>query len=285
MEAVVKKLQIVERIMRGMYTMPNLEQLFECLTYTKAGLFPANKNTILYRPNLREGVMYQEYYSSSEVVIQLTTYKPDLFECRIKHIDKDSCKNFVGKIAEIEINGAADLSGRVGAVENIIDENGVFHRPSTDTVGTRNSYLKASDLVPGTSYLDAKGVEWLYIGWINLLSCCGSDGVENRRIYQYQGHLKVTGPLKKKLQSGQNINGIIGEIYKSDSDKGTLGASFKKNKKFTQVQTVYLQPSAIVFNNTVRFGTVDHKQLYIRREIFISPTEVTYQQTEYKVKI
>jgi hypothetical protein len=310
------RLQAVDTIIKGLYTMPNLKEIFDSLPLTKSNKFPLNKDTVLYRPNIKDTIStaHSDYFSQTEVVLLLTTYtmyrvsnNPDIIRKAIGNsLDKKSFKDLLdeleGRIAQIVLSDNKSLYNRVGKVENIVDEKGYFHRPEETK---RKTYIKEA-LTPGTSYLDAKGVEWLYLGYVNYKQTFPIvkrvrytdanqrmqykyedifDGSENVYIAENESYIKVTDKLKKSIASGKNLCDILEELARKSISKGDPAIrSLSTSKKMVSICNTYFNQSSIGLDKviTILDGENFPNNYYCKHELFISQKLVNYKEYQYQ---
>ena len=238
-EDALKRIDILEKIVKYIINSSNKDDIFNYLPYTKTNKFSKSGAINLFIPNIKS-TYSGDYFSQTEIALQL----------RPLEIMPSKGFSFSGvkfnEICTLEINPRASFINKK-TPENIIDENCNFQIINTSL---RNKYLKQQDLVPGCSYIDAKGSEYLYIGIASYHTCCEyMDNNNNISRNNYSGknikylYLRVTSNVKKKLLKYTNfsdfLNNRFDEVLKKELFDWDKGLNITESKKFVSLDTIY----------------------------------------------
>lgn len=212
----LNRIDVLEKIIKFLTNTTNAIKLFDYIPYTKDNKFSKSTPAIVFIPNIKD-TWNGEYFSQYELVLQLRPYEY-----------YDSEHMISKEIAFLDITWAS-LCNRISP-KSIIDENCNFIKLEPIK---RNSYLKQTELQPGTSYNDAKGSEHLYLGYI-----------DNKPAY-----IKLTTKIKKTLSNYTTLYDFLHarftENIKSKYNKGWYDTnpyerfSSNSSRKLLSVNTVY----------------------------------------------
>ena len=212
-----------------------LDELFPLLPLTKAGKFHKTAATNLYIPGIKYTVN-EDYFSQSEVSLQIAAYR---------WLDDDTFNwEVCPEIGILRINPDASFVGRK-TPPNLIDEKGNITAPAEPP--KKNKYLKQEVLVPGTSYLDPKGTEYMYLG--RLREHCVEDSVDwNGNPRHFDMVLNLTDPLylrmtqkaKKEVAVCATLQEYLQKRFEAAEDERLFtGLKETVSKKFVDEGTVY----------------------------------------------
>lgn len=240
----IARLDNLKQVVKHIANLRNTDELFDSLTYTKAGKFPKNKKITLYLPDLKS-TFSGEYFSQMEIALQLVPIEimpTDTFSFNWDQVDD---------IRYIEVTDRASFTN-TKRPENIINVDGTLHKAAPTK---RNTYLKQDELQVGSSYTDAKGSEYLYLGIINseyqcsdVRKCDGStysNGGWGQVKYAY---LRVTKGVKKELEKSKSLYDFLYKRFEGKLLKTCWywdeGLNNTESKKFTELNTVYFDEAA-----------------------------------------
>lgn len=215
----LKRIDTLDKIVDFLTTNPNNIDIFDYLPYTKDGKFSKSGAISLFCPDIKN-TWSGDYFAQYEVVLELEAYKNHTYDLESNEI----------AVMTVTMKSLCDKK----SPKNVIDENCNFI-PLVKT--KRNSYLKQSDLVPGTSYTDAKGSEYLYIGgmsdskhitpsYIKVTKKIKNDLAKFTTLYDYLYH-RFTENIKCKYNHG---------YYDTDPFNRVM-SSF--SRKFIEPNTIY----------------------------------------------
>lgn len=209
-----------------------LEELFPVLPLTKAGKFHKSAAINLYIPGIKYTTT-EEYFSQTEVALQLATYGPRWSDGAVWP-----------DIAIVRINAYASFVERK-TPPNLIDTKGNIFAPTE--VPKKNKHFKLEELVPGTSYLDRKGTEYLYLGQLQMHQVddyyLDYDGV-----YYHTDCMGMSLPLclrmspkaKKEVSACTSLREFFQKRFDAAKDEYLLtGLKELFSNKFVEKGTVY----------------------------------------------
>lgn len=240
-------------VIKSIIYAPNPEDIFDYLPYTKQGKFSKSASINLYIPNI-SSTYSGNYFSQSEISLQLI---PLAMPKNSGNLFEEIHSN---EICVLEINEYASFTSRKKP-ENIIDENGNYKKL---TPVKRNTYLKQQDITIGTSYIDAKGSEYLYIG--NIIEDIYFENERNGVPYsgqnkkQYEGlYLRITPKIKKDLNNysylGDFLYDRFNKILLKEAFDWWKGLNMTTSKKFVKLENVYFDNSHNkIPNNKLEFA-------------------------------
>ena len=228
----------LEKVIKSIIYSSNPEEIFDYLPYTKQGKFSKTGNINLYIPNIKS-TFSGEYFSQTEIALQLIPLE----------ISKNKGTFFestrLGDICFLEINDRASFTNKKKP-ENIIDEDGNYKKVNKPS---RNSYLKQNELEVGTSYIDAKGSEYLYIGSFKEngeyfeIDCDGNPykGITSNE-FEFV-YLRVTSKISKELSNYTNFEDFLYDRFNKSFLKNPFncynGLNITASKKFVKKGTIY----------------------------------------------
>lgn len=242
----------LEKVITSIIHSKNPEKIFDYLPYTKQGKFSKTGNINLYIPNIKS-TFSGEYFSQTEIALQLIPLempKPN-----------GNCLESIhsGDICFLEINDRASFTSKKRP-ENIIDEDGNYKKVNKPS---RNSYLKQDEIEVGTSYIDAKGSEYLYIGEIKEngkyegIDCDGNPYSGSIR-EKYEGlYLRVTSKISKELENCTSFEDFLYDRFYDSFIKNEMNFQLCLNrtttKKFVKKGTVYFDNEHNKISNKLLF--------------------------------
>ena len=234
----LNRIDKLEKVIKSIIYSSNPEKIFDYLPYTKQGKFSKTGNINLYIPNIKS-TFSGDYFSQTEIALQLIPLempKPNGNWFESIHS---------GDICFLEINTRASFTNKKRP-ENIIDEDGNYKKVNKPS---RNTYLKQNDLEGGTSYIDAKGSEYLYIGEIQEngkyfgIDCRGNTYTGTMKNHLKFVYLRVTSKISKELSNYTNFEDFLYDRFNDSFLKNRLsyykGLNITTSKKFVKKGTIY----------------------------------------------
>lgn len=246
-QSALQEIHKLEQIIQDLLQPEKLDKIFDYLPYTKSGKFHRKQHIDLYITNLKETVN-QDYFRQTQIALQI-------IPAAAYFIQNDGMigERGLDDFAYIAINTQASYTNKA-QVEPIIDENGNFRKPAKRS---RSQYLPQESLVPGTSYLDNKNSEYLYLGCLdiqyelNFGSCTIRKNIKPGPYY-----LRITPSTKKRIQQAIDLTGLlIDHFQRSKSEVITSGLNRTVTKRFTSVGTTYFNPPKNKISNLQRKTT------------------------------
>ena len=248
----LNRIDKLEKVIKSIIYSSNPEKIFDYLPYTKQGKFSKTGNINLYIPNIKS-TFSGVYFSQTEIALQLIPLT----------MPKNDGKIFESIHSEdicfLEINSRASFANKKRP-ENIIDENGNYKKVNKPS---RNTYLKQSELEFGTSYIDAKGSEYLYIGEIQEngkyfgINCWGDTYTGTMKNHLKFVYLRVTSKISKELRNYTNFEDFLYNRFNDNFLKNQLsyckGLNITTSKKFIKKGVIYFDNNHNKIPNELKF--------------------------------
>lgn len=233
----MSRIDDLEKVVNFITTSPAKENIFEYIPYTKAQKFSKTGSINLFIPNLKS-TYSGDYFSQTEVSLQLTPVE-------ILAYTSEGFKSFkLDDVCTIEINTSASFTSKKTPA-NIISADCKF----TGAIPpARNKYLKQKELIPGSSYIDSKGSEYLYIGSAGSVYHYKDEDENGKHEWSHSDpesdgvYLRVTANVKKKLARHTEFKDFLRERFNEQFAKTNdwhTGLNFTTSKKFVSLGNIY----------------------------------------------
>jgi len=265
-EAVNGLCYLAERIIKD-YT--DKLDIFDYIPLTKQGKFPKNQTILLADTKIANVVNGGYYVAKYKLQLRLV----EAYSSTEDFINKTCIENTLA----LEI----DLYQKESKTLPVFNSDGI---PSK-TERARNTYLKDDEIKAGSSYIDAKGTEYLYLGKLRLTGGIlkdneSADNLDTRKLCPGHVYTKMTKQLKKLLEQSQSnsLTELVDKIAIAYTNADNMWCetskiSWRENpRKFTQLVTTYVQDEPIATHTitTEPYKNYDDKTfkwgLYISRE-------------------
>lgn len=241
------KINTGETIIRNL--LEQLPMLFDYLPLTKQNKFAKNASILLYAFDIKS-VYFDVYAYQEEICLRLEP----VYNSIGKNSYDDDYGEFYDNVKMLCINTSCHFQ-RKKRPDNIVDLDG-FHQAGP----TRLSYLKSDDLKIGSSYIDAKGYEYLYLGGLNE-NVVGKQSKQDIHCYEI-AFLKIRPGILKEIEKAdtlqefmQNrVNRILEKNKKDDGERDWYeGLNMTRSKKFVSHANTYFDDEHIGYDKPVLF--------------------------------
>lgn len=221
----------------------HLEEVFPYVPLTRQAKFSKNKSVLLYAFEI-VATYNQDYFSQNEICLRLDP---------VEYISKkpgDAYSKYYDNILILELNDNCVFSKK--RPSNMFDEKG-WHGIETK----KESYIKQPNLKVGSSYLDAKDTEYLFLGYaaVSATSVSKTGGL----------YLRLTDKFKEQIASFSTLYDFISAYIKekqiqnrAKSEDGTDlewkdGLNETNSKKFLTLANTFFDDEHIGYDEPLMF--------------------------------
>lgn len=192
----------------------HIEEIFSYVPLTKNKKFSLNKSVLLYAFDIK-ATFNQDYFSQSEVCLRL-----DPISYHRSTPNVLSSFYYYDNMLILEINDDCSYTSKKRP-ENMFDDKG-WHKVETKKL----SYLKQTELKVGSSYLDAKDSEYLFVGYCTIYTPKLKPDAPNLRYNSSALYIRLTDKLKKQIASASTMYDFVKGFMKERHDKACAKSEY-----------------------------------------------------------